>query len=267
MTDPRQPTIAVVTPSFNQADFLERAMTSVLDQGYGDLEYVVMDGGSTDGSRKIIERFADRLTYWQSEPDGGQAAAVNAGWRRTSGSVLGWLNSDDFYLPGTLEFVGRFFAAHPGVDVVYGTCRLIDPVGREIGLVGEPFDMRTMLLKRDLIPQPSAFIRRRAIEAAGYLDETLHYSLDYDLFLRLALKSPPVFITESLAGFTIHPAAKTTFGRGASRRETYRVRLRYVRGLDRARVLVQSVLSRVLHRSPRFARDWADRVRRPVPRG
>lgn len=253
--------IAVVTPSFNQAQYLERAMASVLDQGVVGLEYVVMDGGSTDGSRELIERFDDRLTYWQSQPDGGQAAAVNAGWRRTTGEILGWLNSDDFYLPGTLRFVTQFFAARPDVDVVYGTCRLVDPSGARLGEVGEAFDRRTMLLQRDLIPQPSAFIRRRAIDEVGYLDESLNFSLDYDLFLRLALRTRPIFVPDTLAGFTIHPGAKTTRSRSAARQETYKVRLRYVRGRDRLRVLVGSLMSRALHGAPPIVRDWADRAR------
>jgi glycosyltransferase involved in cell wall biosynthesis len=259
--DESRPTIAIVTPSFNQADYLERAMRSVLDQGYDGLEYVVMDGGSTDGSRAIIERFADRLSYWQSVRDGGQAAAVNEGWRRTRADILGWLNSDDFYLPGTLAYVSRFFATHPDVEVLYGTCRTVDPAGTELGVVGEPFVMATMLLNRDLVPQPSAFIRRRAVESVGFLDESLHYSLDYDLFLRLALRHEPTFVTERLAGFTIHPGAKTTKGRAEARKETYRVRLRYARGLDRFRVRIHSWLSRALHASPAKVRDWADRAR------
>src|SRR5687767_5199473 len=106
------PVISLVTPSLNQASFLERAIRSVIEQNYPNLEYIVMDGGSTDGSVDIIEEYSDRLAYWVSEPDGGQSAAINAGWSRSSGNVLAWLNSDDYLLPGTLQWPGQFFADH-----------------------------------------------------------------------------------------------------------------------------------------------------------
>ena len=130
------PSITVVTPSFNQARFLERTIRSVLDQGYAQLEYLILDGGSSDGSTDIIRAYESHLAYWISEPDDGQSAAVNAGWRRASGEILGWLNSDDFYLPGTLQFVGEFFAAHPDVAFLYGTCDVVDEAGRKLRQVG-----------------------------------------------------------------------------------------------------------------------------------
>ena len=107
------PRITVVTPSFNQARYLDRTIRSVLDQGYPNLEYMVLDAGSTDGSLDIIKRYSDRLDYWRSGPDNGQSAAVNEGWQRASGEVMAWLNSDDFYLPGALDFVGNHFRVHP----------------------------------------------------------------------------------------------------------------------------------------------------------
>ncbi len=256
-----RPSIAVVTPSLDQADFLERTIRSVLDQGYPGLEYLVLDGGSSDGSVEIIRRYADRLAYWASGPDGGQAAAVNDGWRRSSGDILGWINSDDWYLPGALATVATAFAEHPEVDVVYGRCRVVGPDGGELGEVGEPFDRRTMLVARDLVPQPSAFIRRAAVERVGPLDERLRYSLDYDLFIRLTLDRPPLFVPDVLAAFTVHPTAKTTRDRARARRETYAVRLRYVHGPDRLRVLADAASSRVLHALPASARAVLDRAR------
>jgi glycosyltransferase involved in cell wall biosynthesis len=119
------PSFTVVTPSFNQAQFLERSIRSVIDQDYPDLEYFVMDAGSTDGSVDIIERHADRIDYWVSEPDGGQSAAINAGWSRGSGDIVAWLNSDDHYMPGALETVGAYMQAHPDVMVAYGRCEIL----------------------------------------------------------------------------------------------------------------------------------------------
>ena len=132
------PRITIVTPSYQQGRWLERSIRSVLDQGYPNLEYMVLDGGSTDASVGIIERYGDRLARWSSGPDGGQAAAVDAGWRSATGEILGWLNSDDFYLPGTLELVGRWFADHPDRGFVYGRCRLVDPDGASAGHDRQP---------------------------------------------------------------------------------------------------------------------------------
>jgi len=165
------PRITIVTPSFNQAQFLERTIRSVLDQEYPDLEYLVMDGGSTDGSVEIIRRFAERLTYWTSGPDGGQAAAINAGWRMAHGEVLAWLNSDDVFLPGALSAVGHAFQEHPKAVLVYGQTQLVDPDGLLLGTVGSAYRQRTLLYSHQLIPQPSSFFRRSAVEAVGLLDE------------------------------------------------------------------------------------------------
>lgn len=256
------PTISIVTPSFNQAPYLERAIRSVLDQGYPQFEYVVLDGGSTDGSAEIIERYADRLTYWRSAPDGGQAAAVNEGWARTTGEILGWINSDDYYLPDSFAFVGAFFAEHPEVDFLYGTCRVVDSTGDERALIGERLDRRRMLLGHQPMPQQSTFLRRRLLEAVGPLDESLHYSMDYDLYLRACGAATPAFLDRPLAAFTIHPDAKTTAGRSRSRQETFRVALRYASGPDRLQIRLRSVRAGVFHALPVSVRRAIDMRRR-----
>ncbi len=124
------PRFSIVVPSFNQAPYLEQALRSILAQGYPDLEVIVMDGGSGDGSADIIRRYAPRLAYWQSQPDGGQAAALKAGFERSTGAVLGWLNSDDVYLPGALDEVAQWFLGHPGHAAVSGGGYFIDTEGR-----------------------------------------------------------------------------------------------------------------------------------------
>ena len=246
----RLPRISVVTPSFNQARYLERTIRSVLDQGYPNLEYLVYDGASTDGSVEIIQRYADRLDYWQSQPDGGQSAAINAGWHRANGEILAWLNSDDYYLPGVLRFVGEHFRDHPEVLVLYGTCERVDQGGAYLGFVGTAFRMRDLLYSRQIIPQPTAFLRRKVIDSVGPLDPSLRYSMDYDLFIRVAKVSTPSFVARRLAGATVHSEAKTTADRIPAKRETQMIRMRYSSGPGRVFIRLQPLFSRAFHILP-----------------
>ncbi len=246
----RLPLITVVTPSYNQAPFLERTMRSVLEQGYPNLEYIVMDGGSTDGSREIIERYADRIDYWQSEPDGGQSAAINAGWRRARGDVLCWLNSDDEYLPGTLGFVGEYMAQHPELWVVYGSWEAVDELGRHQNYAGRSFSRSVMVLSQNCIPQPSSFIRRAAIDAVGFLDERLRYTMDLDLFMRIAAHQAPRFVSRVMARATFHSEAKTVKERDAMAAERFAVRRRYARWYEFPLVLLQPLASWLYHHLP-----------------
>lgn len=255
------PTISVVTPSFNQARFLERTIRSVIEQGYPKLEYIVMDGGSNDGSQEIIKRYAASLAYWTSGPDGGQTAAINSGWRRAGGEIVAWLNSDDFYLPGTLLEIGRAFATDPTASMIYGLTQRVDGDGNPMGTVGSEFRWRTLLYSHQVIPQPSAFFRRSAVDAVGPLDESLHYSMDYDFFLRLARHGRARMLRRPLAGATIHEDAKTTRDRAAAAAETHRVRRRYARGFGAVVVRLQPVLSWVFHHLPTPARALVNRVR------
>ena len=219
-----------------------------------------MDGGSTDGSLDIIERYGPRLTHWASAPDGGQAAAINAGWRMATGAVLAWLNSDDFYLPGTLMEIGEAFANHPEASVIYGRSQRVDPDGRPVGTIGTPYQWRTLLYSYQVIPQPSAFFSRAAVESAGPLDETLAFSMDYDFLLRLVRISDPIMLPTMLAGTTIHDHAKTTLHAADARRETHQVRRRYARGLGAVLVGVQPGLLRAFHRLPRGLRAMLRRL-------
>jgi glycosyltransferase involved in cell wall biosynthesis len=258
------PRISIVTPSLNQAAFLERTIKSVLEQGYPNLEYIVMDGGSTDGSVDIIRKYADRLTYWVSQPDGGQSAAINAGWRRATGDVLAWLNSDDYYLPGTLHWAGEFFAKHVDTWLVYGRALLVDAYGTRLGTVGWPYHRRTMMFRRQCMPQPSAFLRRDALDAVGTLDPDLHYTMDLDLFLRVAGVSQPVHTRRALAVMTVHPGAKSSRGRASMARDRWRVRRRQARWHETPLVLIAQFISARLHASPRLL-ALADRMRSIEP--
>lgn len=180
------PLISIVTPSFNQAGFIEKTLRSVLLQGYPKLEYIVIDGGSTDGSVDIIKGYEERLAYWVSEPDQGQSHALNKGFVRASGEIVAWLNSDDYYTPDALARVATAFAEHPDVGLIYGDCWFLHDYDGSLELVGtEPPDFGRILAGYNVIRQPSAFMRRSAFEAAGGLNESLHLALDFDLWLRM----------------------------------------------------------------------------------
>ncbi len=183
----KEPRITVVTPSFNQARFLEKTLRSVLTQGYSNLEYIVVDGGSTDGSVDILRRYADHLAYWVSEPDRGATDALIKGFSRSTGDILCYLNSDDLYEPWTLREVAQFFLAHPGADVVYGDSIWIDVADSPIRPKKEhPFNRFIWLYDHDYIPQPSTFWRRGLYEQVGGLDVAFDLAMDADLWDRFA---------------------------------------------------------------------------------
>lgn len=222
------PVISIVTPSFNQGHVLEATLRSVLDQGYPALQYVVQDGGSTDASVAILERYSARLFAWESARDGGQSAAINRGLRRTTGEIMAYLNSDDILLPGSLAYVADFFSRHPDVDVVYGHRVLIDDTGAEVGRwVLPPHDDRVIAFA-DFIPQETMFWRRRAWEAVGGIDESFRFAMDWDLILRfrdagMTFRRLPRF----LGAFRVWPDQKSvSWWLPVGRRETERLTAR-----------------------------------------
>lgn len=201
---------SIVTPSFNQAHYIVSTIDSVLSQNYPNLEYSIIDGGSHDGTLDILKRYDDKLN-WISEPDNGQAHAINRGFKKSTGAIVAWLNSDDIYLPHTLSYVADFFEQHPEIDVVYGDYQLIDLQGRVLLRKKEiPFDYNILLYGLDYISQPTTFFRRKIFEQAGYLDENLHYGLDWEYWLRIANHgSQFAHIPRYLAATRWHIAAKT----------------------------------------------------------
>jgi glycosyltransferase involved in cell wall biosynthesis len=205
--------VAAVTPSYNQGRFIGRTIDSVLSQGVADLEYVVMDGGSTDETVAVLESYGDRLRF-VSRPDKGQPDAVNKGLAATSGEIIAWLNSDDVYYPGALQAVLEVFEKNTDVDVVYGDADHIDVDDAVIEpYPAEPYDLERFKT-RCIICQPAAFFRRRVVERFGALDLRWQYTLDYEFWLRLA-KGGAVFayLPRKLAGSRFYPQTKTSGAR------------------------------------------------------
>ena len=208
------PPITVVTPSFNQARFIGETIESVLRQGYPNLEYVVVDGGSTDGTQDILRRYGDRLR-WISERDRGQADAVNKGVALAHGDIIGWLNSDDTYAPGALHRVARVFAASPDVGVVYGDADHVLEDGAHYGpYPTSSFDYQR-LAETCFICQPAAFITRRAFDDVGGVDSELQFCMDYDLWIRMGRQHRFVYLGEVLAQSRLHDRTKTLGSRRA----------------------------------------------------
>ncbi len=208
--------ISLVTPSLNQGQFLERTIQSVLAQtGDFELEYLVLDGGSTDESLAILRRYEGRLRWW-SERDRGQADAINKGFRRTTGEVVGWLNSDDVLAPGALAHVAAVFQGRPDAQWLHGRCDIIDAADRVIRRPVTAYKdwccrhySYRRLLTVNFISQMAVFWRRALFERLGYLDDSLHHVFDYDLWLRLGKHWDPVYVPAPLARFRWHHASKS----------------------------------------------------------
>ncbi len=198
------PQITIITPSYNQSQYIEETILSVLMQGYPNLEYIIIDGGSTDGSVEIIKKYASYLSYWESEPDRGQSHAINKGWKRATGEIITYLNSDDTYCSGVLEKVAIFFKNNPDISMVYGDSLHIDEQSRVFGKGSvKEFSIGEFLVN-NFIYQPSAFFRKEILECIGYLDESLHLTMDYDLWLRIALCRRVEYLPEVLSNFRFY---------------------------------------------------------------
>jgi glycosyltransferase involved in cell wall biosynthesis len=204
------PLISIVTPTLNQAGFIENTIDSVLNQGYPKLEYLVIDGGSVDGTHEILKSYEGHLSWW-IEPDIGQSGAINQGWKNAGGEILAWINSDDFYFSDTLNRVGNYFLQHDNVDMLYGKCDYVDLGGRFLRpYPTQKFNYEALLIKtNNYIPQPAVFFRRRILDEVGYLDEALDYVMDFEFWLRIGRFCNVIHIPDCLAAMRLHPEAKS----------------------------------------------------------
>lgn len=201
------PKISIITPSYQQGQYIEETIRSIIDQGYGNLEYIVIDGGSTDSSVEIIKKYEAHITYWVSEKDNGQSDAINKGLKRATGDIVAWLNSDDIYLPGTLQAVADAFVANEKAGIVYGHVDSFFDDGTN-QIWENKFEVADFF-SRVSIHQPGVFWKRQLHDQLGYLDESFYYLMDYDLWARLFFNTTSISVDRVFARFRVHDEAKT----------------------------------------------------------
>ncbi len=264
------PRITVITPSFNQGNFIEQTINSVLNQNYPELEYFVMDGGSTDNTLEVLKKYDGRL-LWISERDKGQSHAINKGLRMATGEIIAFLNSDDLYEPGSLLKVGTFFTTFPDANWLTGKCRTVDWAGREIRK-GITLYKNTWLKLRsygvlavlNYISQPATFWSRKVVRRVGDFDESLRYAMDYDYWLRVGSKFKLWVLNDYLACFRVHPSSKAGSSAHAQFDAEFQIAKRYITspilvGLHTAHVALTVRIYRWLMSSNQLATPFESR--------
>jgi GT2 family glycosyltransferase len=219
----KQPLVTIITPSFNQARYLEATIQSVLAQDYPHIEYILIDGASTDTSIEIVKKYKSKLAYWVSEKDSGQAEAINKGLVRATGEIIAWLNSDDYYLPNTISRVVQVFEENPDIIMVYGDMLAVDEQGQTINVLKYKQLSLEDLLYFQIIGQPSVFFRRVALEQAGLLDTTFHFLLDHHLWIRIARQGKILHVPQTWSAARYHAEAKNRAKAAEFGREAFRI--------------------------------------------
>ncbi len=206
------PKVTIVTPSYNQATYLENTILSVLNQDYSNTEYIIIDGGSIDGSADIIKKYQDRLAYWVSEPDNGQSHAINKGFERATGQIFNWLNSDDLLMPSAVRIAVHYLTKNPDIGMVYGDRIFIDAKGNFLRLAERPPFNPKLMLYNLKIPQETVFFRRQHWIEVNGVDEALHYCMDYDLWIKFNKITKIYHIPFVLGAYRSHESAKSITG-------------------------------------------------------
>jgi glycosyltransferase involved in cell wall biosynthesis len=223
------PKVTIVTPSYNQADFLEETMLSVLNQTYPNIEYIVVDGGSTDGSVDIIKKYEDRLVWWVSEPDNGQSDAINKGFSHATGQIYNWLNSDDILYPEAVSVAVHFMQKYPQYELVYGDRVVIDNKGRILD-VFEPVSVSKRMARFALrIPQETTFFTSRIWHKVGGLNTELHFVMDSDLWYRFLEETRFFHIPVFMGAYRNHDESKSVYGLGKEKSDKAMEEIKYLR--------------------------------------
>ena len=259
----QKPLVTIVTPSYNQAEYLEQTIRSVLNQDYPNIEYFVIDGGSQDGSVEIIKAYADRLAGWVSEADEGQADAINKGFQRATGKYIAWLNSDDVYLPGTILRAVEELEADPQLGMVYGNLLSINTQNVHVNTIRYRQFALEDLLAFFIIGQPTVFMRREVLEQVGYLSLDYDYLLDHHLWLRIAAERPIKYIREAWAGARYHPSAKNMAMAEHFGKEAFRI-LDWARTQPKLAAVIAQAENRILGGAHNFNARYLLDARQPA---
>lgn len=204
------PLVSIITPSYNQAQFLKETIQSVLAQDYANIEYIIIDGGSTDGSLEIIKRYSEQIAFWVSEPDQGQTDAINKGFAKAHGEILAWINSDDTYQPHAVSEAVEYMLNHPEIGMVYGDANLINAEGKFIGkFPARQTNYRKLRQGYVHIPQQASFFQAKIWQQVGPLDPSFYFAMDYDLWVRIARIAPIQYYPHLWANFRLHGAGKS----------------------------------------------------------
>jgi glycosyltransferase involved in cell wall biosynthesis len=256
------PVVSIVTPSYNQGQFIEETIKSVLSQDYPHIEYMVIDGGSSDNSVAIIKRYESKIAYWVSEKDKGQGNAINKGWEKATGEILAFINSDDMLAPGAVSRIVSVFQQNKKIGIIYGDCAEIDEKNDRISFwKSRKTNLKDSIWNGQAFAQPSAFFNAKLVKSVGMINENLHLALDYDLILAIMKTAPVYYLPETLAQARIYRNTKTNTLIERHWRESLRVRWKYGK-LFIVKPVIEYLMYRLLHSMPKGLQMQFRKIRR-----